>query len=121
MQTPRWFHPYEEKPNLQINWALIVRVLAYARPYRSQALLLVALIVVTAALHLVSPLLFRDLIDEALPSRDIARLNWLALGLLVLPVLTGLGDFAQHYLNSTMGEGIICDPRQPALCQAGRG
>jgi ATP-binding cassette subfamily B protein len=112
MQTPRWFHPYEEKPDLHINWALIKRVLAYARPYRSQALLLVALIVVTAALHLVSPLLFRDLIDNALPNRDAARLNWLALGLIVLPVLTGLGDFAQHQLNTAMGEDIICDLRQ---------
>jgi ATP-binding cassette subfamily B protein len=111
MQTPRWFHTYEDR-NLRISWTLLKRVAAYARPYRSEALLLVALIAVTATLNIVSPLLLRDLIDNALPNGNAARLNWLALGLFVLPILTGLGGFAQRYLSSAMGEGIIHDLRR---------
>jgi len=112
MQTARWWHPYEETSNLQIDRATIKRVLAYARPFRSQALLLVALIAVTAVLHLVSPLLFRDLIDNALPNRNMAQLNWLGLGLFCLPVLTGLGGSLQRHLTSVIGEGIIYDLRR---------
>jgi ATP-binding cassette subfamily B protein len=102
----------EEQDRPQISWALLKRVAAYARPYWPKALLLVALITVTSLLNLVSPLLFRDLIDNALPNKDAARLNWLAVSLFMLPVLTGLTRVAQRYLSSAVGEGIICDLRQ---------
>ncbi len=102
----------EEQDRPQISWALLKRVAAYARPYWAKALLLMSLIILTAVLNLVSPLLFRDLIDNALPNRDATRLNWLALGLFALPLLTGLTGVAQRYLSSAMGEGIICDLRQ---------
>ena len=112
MQIPRWFHPYDDKPDIQVNRSFLKRVAAYARPYWMQVLLLVVFIAVTAALSLVSPLLIRDLIDNALPNGNITRLNWLALGLFVLPVLTGLGDCAQRQLSTKMGEGIIYDLRR---------
>jgi ATP-binding cassette subfamily B protein len=111
MGEPRWFHPYEyHRP--PISWAMLKRVFGYAHPYRSQALWLVTLIAVTAALNLVPPLLLRDLIDNALPNRNAARLNWLALGLFVLPVLTALSGAIQRYLSTVMGEGIIYDLRR---------
>lgn len=100
----------QDKP--EISWALLKRVLAYAQPYSGKASLLVILILLSALLSLVSPLLFRDLIDNALPNKDATRLNWLALGLFTLPVLTGLVDVAQGYLSSVVGEGIISDLRQ---------
>ncbi|MBN1580237.1 MAG: ABC transporter ATP-binding protein, partial [Anaerolineae bacterium] len=102
----------KERDRPEISWSLLKRVLAYARPYASMALLLVALIVVSALLDLVSPLLFRDLLDSALPNKDARRLNWLALGLFVLPAVTGLFSVAQGYLSALVGEGIISDLRQ---------
>jgi ATP-binding cassette subfamily B protein len=87
-------------------------VAGYARPYAWKALLLIALIVLTSGLSLISPLLFRDLLDNALPNRDAARLNWLALGLFGLPALISLIQVAQGYISSSVGEGIICDLRQ---------
>jgi ATP-binding cassette subfamily B protein len=102
----------KERDQPQISWSLLKRVAAYARPYSLKALLLVVLITLTSSLSLISPLLFRDLLDNALPNKDTARLNWLALGLFGLPVLTGLIQVAQRYLSSAVGEGIICDLRQ---------
>ena len=111
MQAARWFHPYEyHRPPIRL--ALLRRVFGYARLYRSQALLLVTLIAVTAALDLVPPLLLRDLIDNTLPNGNAARLNWLALGLFVLPILTALSGAVQRYLSTVMGEGIIYDLRR---------
>ncbi|MBN1260787.1 MAG: ABC transporter ATP-binding protein [Anaerolineae bacterium] len=102
----------KERDRPEISRALLRRVLAYARPYSGKALLLISLIVLTSLLNLVSPLLFRDLLDNALPNKDAVRLNWLALGLFSLPALTGLINVAQGYLSSAVGEGIICDLRQ---------
>ena len=102
----------KEQGKPEISWLLLKRVGVYVRPYWAKAALLIALIVVTSLLNLLSPLIFRDLIDNALPNKDVDRLNLLALGLFGLPVLTGLIQVAQGYLNAVVGEGITCDLRQ---------
>jgi ATP-binding cassette subfamily B protein len=102
----------EERDRPEVSRTLLNRVAAYARPYRGQALLMVALIIVTSLLNLVPPLLYRDLLDKALPNRDTARLNLLALGVIGIPILVGLIGVAQRYLGARIGEGIICDLRR---------
>ena len=102
----------EERDRPEISLTLIRRVASYARPYWAKGLSLAALITLTSMLSLISPLLFRDLLDNALPNRDAARLNWLALGLLGLPVAIGLARVVERYLSSLVGEGIICDLRR---------
>jgi ATP-binding cassette subfamily B protein len=102
----------ESKPQPQINRALLGRVLAYARPYWRSLGLMLAAIGVTALIGLVPPLLYRDLIDNVLPNHDFARLQWLALGMVGIPVLSGLISVGQRYLSARVGEGIICDLRQ---------
>jgi ATP-binding cassette subfamily B protein len=90
---------------------LLVRVLRYARPYRGRIVVLLATIVISTGLDLITPLIFRDLIDRTLPSRDAARLNVLALGLIALPLISGGVTIAQRQLNATIGEGVIFDLR----------
>ena len=109
----RSFMQYDESQSQpRVSRQLLGRVLDYARPYwRSLTLMLVA-IGITALIGLVPPLLFRDLIDNVLPNRDFARLNWLALGMIGIPVVSGLISVAQRYLSARVGEGIICDLRQ---------
>jgi ATP-binding cassette subfamily B protein len=102
----------EEQDRPEISWALLRRVASYARPYWLKAVLLVLSITAVSLLNLISPLLYRDLLDNALPNKDAARLNLLALGLFGLPVMTGLIQVAQRYLSASVGEGIICDLRQ---------
>jgi ATP-binding cassette subfamily B protein len=109
----RSFMQYDEsKARPQVSRQLLGRVLGYARPYwRSLAAMLVA-IGVTALIGLVPPLLYRDLIDNVLPNRDFSRLNLLALGMIGIPVVSGLIGVGQRYLSARVGEGIICDLRQ---------
>ncbi len=101
----------EERDRPRVSRALLGRVIGYARPYAGQAGLVIALIVVISLLELVPPLLYRDLIDRALPDRDATRLGWLALGMIGIPLLVGLAGVAQRYLNARVGEGIIYDLR----------
>jgi len=102
----------ESKRQPQVSRALLGQVLAYARPYWRSLALMLAAIAVTALVGLIPPLLYRDLIDNVLPNRDFARLHWLALGMIGIPVLSGLISVGQRYVSARVGEGIICDLRE---------
>jgi ATP-binding cassette subfamily B protein len=102
----------EERDRPEVSRALLRRVGDYARPYWRRAALMMGLIVLTSLLNLVPPLLYRDLLDNALPKGDATRLNLLALGVIGIPLLTGLTGVAQRYLGSSIGEGIIYDLRR---------
>jgi ATP-binding cassette subfamily B protein len=101
----------EAKKRKKVDWALLRRVLGYARPYRWHIILTLVMIVVTTGLGLLTPLIFRDLIDRALPDGDVGRLNLLALGLLAIPVINGVISVYQRKLNASIGEGVIYDLR----------
>ncbi len=108
----RPFLRYDEKQDRpQLSWALVRRAMAYGRPYFGRIALMLAIILVTTLLALVPPLLVRNLIDQALPQRDMRRLTLLALGMLAVPLVNGLLGVAQRYLGASVGEGVICDLR----------
>ncbi len=69
-------------------------------------------IVGISLLSLIPPLLIRDLIDIALPEEDLARLNLLALGMVAVPVASGLLGMLQRYASARIGEGVIYDLRR---------
>jgi len=101
----------EEQDRPKISRALILRAMAYGRPYLGRIAVMLLLILVATLLGLAPPLLVRDLIDRALPERDFQRLTLLALGMLAVPLVNGLLGVAQRYLGSSVGEGIIRDLR----------
>lgn len=103
---------YDEKQDRpSVSRALLKRVAAYARPYGRPIGLMLLTIVGIDVLTLIPPLLYRDLIDHALPTRDFGRLNLLALGMIGIPLLSGLIGVGQRYLSARIGEGIIFDLR----------
>ena len=53
-------------------------------------LLLLFTILITTGLGLLTPLIFRDLIDHTLPTGDVGRLNLLAGALIAIPIMNGL-------------------------------
>ena len=93
------------------NWVLLKRVMGYARPYWGQIALLLLTILLTTGLGLIQPLILRDLIDNTLPSRNAARLNILAIALVLIPIATGGIRILQRKLNASIGEGVIYDLR----------
>jgi ATP-binding cassette subfamily B protein len=101
----------EEGKTKRVTWPLLKRVLAYAKPYRVHIVLMLVTILITTGLGLLTPLIFRDLIDRALPQGDADRLNWLALGLVAIPIISGGIRVFQRKLNSAVGEGVIYDLR----------
>jgi ATP-binding cassette subfamily B protein len=102
----------EKKDRPQVSRDLLVRVIRTARPYWGRAILMLVAISSISLLGLIPPLLIRDLIDTALPTGDLARLNRLALGMVAVPLLSGLLGVGQRYLGANIGEGLIARLRQ---------
>jgi ATP-binding cassette subfamily B protein len=101
----------EQSDKPAISMPMLRRALTYARPYRGKIAAMLVLVVATTLLNLLPPLLTRDLIDNALPDKDVRRLALIALGMLAVPLATGLLGLIQRYYSSTVGEGIISDLR----------
>jgi len=102
----------EKKDQPEVTMALIRRVAGYARPYTAKIILLLGTIIGVSLLSLVPPLLYRSLIDDALPNRNLSLLNLLALGMIAVPTLNGLLGVVQRYWSAQVGEGIIYDLRR---------
>lgn len=107
-----YFVRSSEQAEPHVTKDLLRRVAGYARPYWFNIALALLAIFISSLIGLVPPLLFRDLIDHALPQRDLARLNLLALGMIGLPLLDGSIGVGQRWLTSQVGEGIISDLRK---------
>ncbi len=101
----------QERDRPKISWALFRRVWGYAKPYQLKVLGLLTTILAITALSLIPPLLYRDLIDNAIMNGDTSRLNRLAVGMIGIPIFTAIIGFGQRYLSATIGEGLIADLR----------
>lgn len=104
----------KNKPN--ISRGLILRVLSYARPYWNSIAIMLGMILVTTGLGLLTPLIFRELIDNVLTESgtnygNMNRLNLLAIGLVSIPVISGSIRIIQRRINAGVGEGVIYDLR----------
>ena len=99
-----------EKP-ARVTRELLLRVLGYARPYWNHLGGMLLSILVGTGLSLVSPLIFRNLIDRVLPAKDMNGLVLFSLALLLIPALNGGVGVIQRRLNAIVGEGVIYDLR----------
>ena len=99
----------DEKP--KVTWGLLKRVMRYSYPYRWQIAGMLVMILLTTGLALLTPLIFRNLIDKTIPSGNVQRLVVLAFLLFLIPALTGAINVFQRRLNAAVGEGVIYDLR----------
>ena len=107
----RYMHGLDAKAKPNVTRRLLRRVLAYAMPYRRQIAGMLGTIIFTTGLGLLNPLIFREIIDSALPEKDLGKLSALALGLMMIPIASGGVRIIQRKLNVSIGEGVIYDLR----------
>ncbi|HEX8002791.1 MAG TPA: ABC transporter ATP-binding protein [Mycobacteriales bacterium] len=89
----------------------IRRVLAFARPYRRELAVFVSLVVLAAGVSVVTPLLVRRLLDDAIPHRDLGLVWTIFLVYSGLVILDGGLSLANRWYSSRIGEGLIFDLR----------
>ncbi len=108
----------DEKP--RVTRALLLRVLSYARGYWGHIAGMLVTILLSTGLSLLTPLIFRNMIDVVIPAKDIQRLVILALALLLIPAIQGVINVIQRRLNATVGEGVIFDLRSSLFARLQR-
>lgn len=114
MMAPDLWHAFsygKEVQGPQVNRALLKRIARYFLPYGPAAWATLAIILVSALLGLVPPLLLRALLDDAIPQRDLPQLHLLALGMLLIPLVTGLLGVLETYFDEQVSQGVMLDIR----------
>ena len=87
------------------------RVWQFATPYKWPIIGLLVSIFVAALLALVPPLLFRLIVDKAIPQADKNRIVTLTIILVVAALADAVLQIVQRWYSARIGEGLIYDLR----------
>ncbi|MBA2576522.1 MAG: ABC transporter ATP-binding protein [Euzebyaceae bacterium] len=90
------------------------RVVSSFAPYRRRVAAVALLVVVTAGVGVVNPLLVEVVFDDALFCNgcpDVGLLSWLVAAMVALPVMTGSLGIWQTYLTNALGQRVMQDLR----------
>ncbi|MDX6210695.1 MAG: ATP-binding cassette, subfamily bacterial, partial [Frankiales bacterium] len=87
------------------------RVWGFARPYRRALSVFLVTVVLDALVSVATPLLFRSLIDTALPQRRLSMVYGIAFAVAGLAVFDAGLSLAQRWYSARIGEGLIYDMR----------
>ncbi len=72
---------------------------------------MLALIVLSAGLGIVTPFLLREVLDTAIPQADTTLLAWLVAGMVAIAVATGALTVVQTYVSTVVGQRVMHDLR----------
>jgi ATP-binding cassette subfamily B protein len=101
----------DELERARVNPATVRRAWGFARPYRRHLTLYLLTIIASAMIAVAPPLVFKRLIDHAIPSRRLAEVNIL----FAVAVGLALGEtclrLLNRYFGARIGEGLIYDMR----------
>ena len=93
------------------DWAVLRRLLAYVRPYRSVFIGLIVLTVVTAAVGTLRPFLIQRMVDVSIEQGDVGGLNRMFLWLFGLLIVHAAVSYLQTYYGGWLGQYIVRDIR----------
>jgi len=97
----------EKIPDARERRRLFRRMFRYILPYRAQTLLIVLVLMASSAVALVPPLMIRDILDTAIPKKDLSLIVVFALTMLVAPIVGGLLSVLQNYLSAVISQRIM--------------
>nr|WP_197358219.1 ABC transporter ATP-binding protein [Streptomyces clavuligerus] len=87
------------------------RILRLFTPYRGRLALVALLVVASALVSVASPFLLREILDTAIPEGRTGLLGLLALGMILIAVLTGVLGVLQTLISTTVGQRVMHDLR----------
>ncbi len=91
--------------------ALVRRVIGFAEPYRRDLIAFLALVIASSVTTVAPALLFKKLIDDAIPRGDRSMVMTIALIVAGLAVFDAAISLATRFFSSRIGEGLIYDLR----------
>jgi len=91
----------------EITKKMLFRILSYFIPYWKRMLLVIGCIIVTSILGLVPPILIKNIIDKALPEKDLKLLSLFIFVSIGITIILGLLQVAQSYLSIWISKHIM--------------
>ncbi|MFM7060049.1 MAG: ABC transporter ATP-binding protein [Actinomycetes bacterium] len=95
----------------QLERDLVRRVVRMARPYRASLIGFIVAVLIGAVVGVIPPLLFRSLLDTAVPQEDERLVIVLAAAAVGLAIANALISLIQRWYSARVGEGLIYDMR----------
>ncbi|MDR3539529.1 MAG: ABC transporter ATP-binding protein [Desulfosporosinus sp.] len=96
---------------------LLTRILSYFKPYWLRMFFVISSIIITSMLGLVPPVLIKNIIDKALPHKDLRLLSLFILISIGTTLLLGLLQVAQSYLSVWISKHIILNMKNQMYAQ----
>jgi ATP-binding cassette subfamily B protein len=96
---------------VKLSSTVLRRVWRFAAPYRKLLIGFLVIIVASSLISLVPPLLFRQILDDAIPNHDRGLLHVLAALIVASALADALLALGERYLSARIGEGVIYDLR----------
>jgi ATP-binding cassette subfamily B protein len=87
------------------------RILRLFKPYRVRLTIVLAMIVFSAGLSMITPFLLRAVLDTALPEKNTTLLTWLVLGMIAIATVTSAFGVWQTYISNDVGQHVMHDLR----------
>ena len=87
------------------------RAWVFAAPYKKQIAAFLMAILLSALIALAPPLLFRGILDHAIPDKNRGLITTLACVLVLAALIDALLAIVERWYSSTIGEGLIYDLR----------
>ena len=103
--------PPERPADPAVRKANFRRIVRLFRPYKARLGLVCGLIVVSAAVGVVSPFLLREILDVAIPEENVGLLTALVAGMVAIPIVTGVIGVWQTLLSNQVGQSVMHDLR----------
>ncbi|MCG6955490.1 MAG: ABC transporter ATP-binding protein/permease [Gemmatimonadetes bacterium] len=105
-------HHEEEALGKAYDARLMRRLLGYLRPYRLQVAIAVVLLMLASAMEVVGPWLTQQVIDVAIPSKDLHLIGLLAMAYMGAVVLGFALQYGQGILTTWLGQSVMYDLRK---------
>lgn len=83
------------------------RIGALFRGHRRQLAVVVAVIVISSGVAMISPFLLREVIDVALPQADLRLLIWLVAGMVAVAAVTAALGVVQTWISTGVGQKVM--------------
>ena len=96
----------------QLAEGTLKRVLSYAREFKFYIATYLSLLVIDSLLVVAQPLLFKRIVDDAIPAQDSALVVWLALAIAGTAIVGAALGLLSRQMQSTIGEGLIFNMRK---------
>src|SRR6266566_4985670 len=103
--------PPERPADPAVRRANLVRVARLFRPYRGRLAAVLALIVFSAGLGVIPAFLLKEILNRAIPQQDTTLLAYLAGGMILIAIASGVIGVAQTLLSNQVGQRVMHDLR----------